>query len=325
MPPRIQFVHFPDRVLRAPLRPIAIGIRIEVRFKDRFQHQLCGGLHHPVPYGRNPEWTLAPARLRDFHPSHGLWFIRLCPKVIPDAVQPSPQPCRFDPREALPIHSRRALIGLCQCICMVQNVFPVDLVVEQIETVVRLFLRFLVQLPLKHPDLNRCLQAHRQSPLLSFFKSTSEVRVLPSAGITRHHRYRDPLRLPGLAVILTMTLEAQPSAIPGSPPITQTSFPACRAQYPGGPNRCLSVSSLSARPSPVNRRVGIHDFTFGACSSFTRITAYRVAARPKADLCPEASTRPVARPRRSVATMSHRQLHGWILLPLVICAIGAHG
>jgi hypothetical protein len=24
------------------------------------------------------------------------------------------------------------------------------------------------------------------------------------------------------------------------------------------------------------------------------------------------------------ATMSHRQLHGWILLPLVICAVGAH-
>ena len=110
----------------------------------------------------------------------------------------------------------------------------------------------------------------------------------------------------------------------GSPPITQITFLTCRAQYPGGPNRCVSVSSLSARPSPVNGRVGIHDFTFGACSSFTRVTACRVAARPKADLCPEASARPVARPRRSVATMSHRQLHVWILLPLVICAVGAH-
>ena len=47
-------------------------------------------------------------------------------------------------------------------------------------------------------------------------------------------------------------------------------------------------------------------------------------ARPKADFCPEASTRPVTRPSRSVATMSYRQLHGWILLPLVICAVGAH-
>ena len=50
----------------------------------------------------------------------------------------------------------------------------------------------------------------------------------------------------------------------------------------------------------------------------------RLLARPKADFCPEASTRPVTRPSRSVATMSHRQLHGWILLPLVMCAVGAH-
>src|ERR1022692_2747680 len=277
-------MHFPDRVLRAPLRPIAISIRIEVRFKDRFQQQLCGGLHHPVPYCRNPQWTLAPTRLRDFHPSHGLWCIRLCSKVIPDAVQPFTQPCRFDLREALPIYSRRALIGLRQCICMVQNVFPVDLVVEQVKTVVRLFLRFLVQLSLKHPDLIRCLQAHRQSPVLSFFKSTSEARVLPSAGITRHHRYRDPLRLPDLAVILTMTLEALPPPFPDLPQLLRPLSPHAVLSTPVDRNRCLSVSSLSARPSPVNRRVGIHDFTFEACSSFTRVTAYWVARPPKGGL-----------------------------------------
>ncbi len=86
------------------------------------------------------------------------------------------------------------------------------------------------------------------------------------------------------------SVEGATSATPGSPPITQITFPACRAQYPGGPNRCLSVSSLSARPSPVNWRVGIHDFTFGACSSFTRVTACRVACPPKGGLSPEAST-----------------------------------
>jgi len=34
------------------------------------------------------------------------------------------------------------------------------------------------------------------------------VRALPSAGITRHQRYRDPLRLPSLAVIPKTTLKA---------------------------------------------------------------------------------------------------------------------
>ena len=89
----------------------------------------------------------------------------------------------------------------------------------------------------------------------------------------------------------------------GAPPITQITFLTCRAQYPGGPNRCVSVSSLSARPSPVNRRVGIHDFTFEACSSFTRVTACKIARPPKGGLYPEASTRSVTRPSRSVATM----------------------
>src|SRR5438270_636083 len=106
------------------------------------------------------------------------------------------QATQLDSPEALSIHARRALIGLHQCVGMGQHVFPVHLVVEQIETVARLFLRLLVQLPLKHPDLNRCFQAHRQSPLLSFFKSTSEARALSSTGVTRLPRSYDPLRLP---------------------------------------------------------------------------------------------------------------------------------
>ena len=35
-------------------------------------------------------------------------------------------------------------------------------------------------------------------------------------------------------------------------PITQITFLACCAQYPGGPNRCLSASSAFAGPFPVN-------------------------------------------------------------------------
>src|SRR5436190_12019406 len=107
------------------------------------------------------------------------------------------KPCDSICPEALSIHARRALIGLHQCVSMGQEVLPVHLVVEQIETVARLALRLLVQHSLKHPDLYWCFQAHRQSPLLSFFKSTSEARALPSAGITRPPRYCGPLRLPG--------------------------------------------------------------------------------------------------------------------------------
>jgi len=34
-------------------------------------------------------------------------------------------------------------------------------------------------------------------------------------------------------------------------------------------------------PSPYLRRVGVHDFTFEACSGFTRVTACRIAQPPK--------------------------------------------
>ena len=65
----------------------------------------------------------------------------------------------------------------------------------------------------------------------------------------------------------------------------------------------VSVASRLVLPSPFPRRVGVHDFAFEACSSFTRVTACRVARPPYSGLCHEASTRPVTRPGRSLATM----------------------
>ena len=74
--------------------------------------------------------------------------------------------------------------------------------------------------------------------------STPEVRVLSSAGVTRPQRSYDPLRLPpepspcGDAEAATLV----PS---GPPPITRSTFPTCRAQYPDGLEQVhLSVASL---------------------------------------------------------------------------------
>src|SRR5215470_16265585 len=44
----------------------------------------------------------------------------------------------------------------------------------------------------------------------------------------------------------------------------------------------MSITSPSARPSPIAGRVGIRDFTFEACSGFTHVTARPVAQPPKA-------------------------------------------
>jgi len=87
-----QVVYLPNRVLRASLRSIAVGVWIQIRLKDRLKYQLGSGLHHPVPNGRNTQRTLAASGLRDHHPSHRLWFVRLCAKFLPDTVQPLLQP-----------------------------------------------------------------------------------------------------------------------------------------------------------------------------------------------------------------------------------------
>ena len=81
---------------------------------------------------------------------------------------------------------------------------------------------------------------HRPSPSST---STPEVRVLSSAGVTRHQRSYDPVRLPP-APSPCGDVEAATLAPNGHPPITRSTFPTCRAHYPDGPERVhLSVAS----------------------------------------------------------------------------------
>ena len=128
---------------------------------------------------------------------------------------------------------------------MTQDVRATDLVVEQIEPEARLRLCLEIELSLQRPDVIRCCRAHRQSPILGHFENVSEVRVLSSAGITRFQRYYDPVRHPPKPSSCD-DVEAATLARDGSPPITRTTVPACRAHYPDGPRRVrLSVASPS--------------------------------------------------------------------------------
>jgi hypothetical protein len=108
-----------------------------------------------------------------------------------------------------------------------------------------------------------------------------EVRALPSTGVTRLRRYYGPLRVPAKPPSLPRAWEFT-SARTGVPPLAQTTFPTCRAHYPGGPKPVhVSVTSRSVRPSPFFGRVGVHDYTFEACSDFTRVTACGIARPPE--------------------------------------------
>ena len=233
-----KLVYFPDGVLRAPFRSIAKGIGIEVRLEDRLQHQFGSGLYHPVPNRRNAERPFPTPGLRDHHPSHWLWLVRLSAQFFPDTRQPLLHSRDSISRNVWSSTPGAPALAFRQLVSVTENDLPTDLVVEQVEAVGRFCLRFEVQLSLKSPDLIRCCQAHRQSPLLVFFQSTSEVRALPSPGITRLPRYYDPFRRPVPAGILFRCRWRRALHRTGPPPITQITLPACRAHYPGGPNRC---------------------------------------------------------------------------------------
>src|SRR5205823_2197005 len=105
-----------------------------------------------------------------------------------------------------------------------------------IEAISRLVLRLAIQLDLKFPDLTRCCQTHRQSPLLPSFPNTPEVRALPSAGITRPHRSYDPLRLPDWP-----------------PPFLATFGDATPSQSRASPTHCRSPSLHAVLTTPVDR------------------------------------------------------------------------
>src|ERR1700688_2295631 len=141
-------MHFPDGVLRTPLRPVPIGIWLQIRLEDRLHHQLGGGLHYPIPYRRNAEWSFPAPGLWDHHPPHRLWLIRPIAQLLPDTGQPLRQTSRLDLLEALSIYARRSLIGARQRVSMGQDVLSPDLVVKHVEAVSRLVLRLAIQLDL---------------------------------------------------------------------------------------------------------------------------------------------------------------------------------
>src|ERR1700693_5829789 len=158
---------------------------------------------------------------------------------------------------------------------------------------------------------------------LAFFESTPEVRVLPSAGITRLQRSYDPVRLPPMPPPGS-DVEAATLAPNGSPPITRIIFPTCRAHYPGGSSGC------SCRLLPRSR--GLPQMAGGSASalSLSRPAQASLTLRPAGLL--SRLKRPLSRGSSPsgypaeplVSYQINRQLSGWNLPPLVIRAFGAH-
>ena len=146
----------------------------------------------------------------------------------------------------------------------------------------RFRLRLDVELPPMAPELLGCCQDHRQSPLLAIIKSVPEVRALCSAGITRPHSSYGPVRR-SRGPSPKVTSRARPRPLRAAP-----DYPYHSSNVPCPlPRRTRTGAHVGCFPVPrglprILRRVGVRDFTFEACSGFTRITARWIAQPPKA-------------------------------------------
>ncbi len=91
----------------------------------------------------------------------------------------------------------------------------------------------------------------------------------------------------------------------GPPPITRTTFPTCRAHYPGGSERVHTSVASPSRAAFPNRQAGRHPQLHfrGLLRLHSRYGPLDRSAA-QGDLCHEASKRPVTQPPRSSATRS---------------------
>src|SRR5438309_2035696 len=73
-----------------------------------------------------------------------------------------------------------------------------------------------------------------------------------------------------------------PSPATGLPQLPGSPFQHAVPTTPMDQDGCVCCFPVPLGPSPSLRRVGVHHFTFEACSGFTHVTACRIARPPKA-------------------------------------------
>src|ERR1019366_1153632 len=133
-----------------------------------------------------------------------------------------------------------------------------------------------------------------------------------------------PCPIPAMAAAFR-DVEAATLALDGSPPITRTTFPTCRAHYPGGSSGCACrlLPPSCSLPQMAGGAASALSLSRPAQASLTLRPA-RLLNRLKRPLSRGSS--PAGYPTEPLVSYQiNRQLSGWNLPPLVIRAFGAHG
>ena len=110
----------------------------------------------------------------------------------------------------------------------------------------------------------------------------------------------------------------------GSPPITRTTFPTCRAHYPGGSSGCACrlLPRSHGLPQMAGGSASALSLSRPAQASLT-LRPVRLLSRLKRPL--SRGSNPSGYPAEPLVSFQiNRQLSGWNLPPLMIRAFGAH-
>jgi len=138
-------LHVRRRLLGIAARPVGVLLWRKVGFEYRGQHQHCCGHADPITHGRDAQRPELAVGLRDEHSSYRVRSVSLLPERKRQFTQPPLHPVRFDVRKVLPIHARCALVRAALSPSVGQDVIAGNLVVQGVEAIARLCLRFRVQ------------------------------------------------------------------------------------------------------------------------------------------------------------------------------------
>ena len=158
-----------------------------------------------------------------------------------------------------------------------------------------------------------------------------------TAGVTPRRRYYGSLRYPrrpilSLTGIWLRGIAPHRLGFPCCVRSPCTDMPSSLPRWPAGfliargpAYSSFAIHPQRRRPSPLCCRVGVHICHFEACSTFTHVTACRLAASPKRRICLKGSDGFVTSTAAPIATGWSDPVAGWELHPLKTNALhGGH-
>ena len=139
-----QLFHLDYRLLGISPRAIGVLLWWKIGFEDRFEHQHRCCHARPITQGRDAQGPKFAIGLRDEHSSNGVRSVSLLPERKRQFSQASRDPVCFDVRKILAVDAGRALVGAALGVGMRQNVVAADLILQGVEAIAGLRLRFRV-------------------------------------------------------------------------------------------------------------------------------------------------------------------------------------